>query len=87
MRGVGGLGRQIVLSMVVATIASVLLTIVGLYTFYGVVIRMAPHLLPMTHHWMPSQIEWLVILALCLAAATRRSVGGEDRRRAGVDRR
>jgi len=69
MPGVGGLGRQIVLSMVVATIASVLLTIIGLYTFYGVVIRMAPHLLPMNHHWMPSQIEWLVILALCLAAA------------------
>jgi two-component system sensor histidine kinase AdeS len=69
MRGVGGIGRQIVLSMVVATIASVLLTIVGLYAFYGVVIRMAPHLLPMNHHWMPSQIEWTVILALCLAAA------------------
>lgn len=69
MAGIGGLGRQIVLSMVVATIASVLLTITGLYVFYGVVIRMAPHLLPMTQHWMPSQIEWMVILTLCLAAA------------------
>ncbi|MBU0555587.1 MAG: HAMP domain-containing protein [Alphaproteobacteria bacterium] len=66
---VGGLGRQIVLSTVIATVASVLLTIFGLYAFYGVIIRVAPHLLfPMTDDWTPRGIEWLMIVLFCVAA-------------------
>ena len=65
----GGLGREIILSTVIATVASVLLAIAGLYIFYGVVIRLAPQLLfPLTDQWLPRGVEWVMILVLCIAA-------------------
>lgn len=68
-RYAGGLGRQIVLSMVVATVASVLVAIAGLYIFYGIVIRIAPDLLfPMTDSWLPSGLEWVMIGLMCVLA-------------------
>jgi two-component system sensor histidine kinase AdeS len=63
-----GLGGQIVLSMVVATIASVVLTIVGLNVFYGILVRTAPELLSTATQWFPTRLEWAVILGLCTAA-------------------
>ena len=66
IRRAGGLGRQITLSMVVATVASVVVTISSLYLFYGVVIRFAPSLLfPESGEWLPSGLEWVMILLMC----------------------
>lgn len=65
----GGLGREIILSTVIATVASVLVAITGLYIFYGVVIRLAPELLfPLNDQWLPRGIEWVMIVVLCIAA-------------------
>ncbi|MCW2382096.1 MULTISPECIES: ATP-binding protein [unclassified Sphingobium] len=65
----GGLGRQIVLSTVISTVASVLITIIGLYIFYGVIIRVAPHMLfPLTDDWRPHGIEWLLIGLFCVVS-------------------
>jgi two-component system sensor histidine kinase AdeS len=65
----GGLGREIILSTVIATVASVLVAITGLYIFYGVVIRLAPELLfPLTDQWLPRGIEWIMIVVLCISA-------------------
>jgi two-component system sensor histidine kinase AdeS len=65
----GGLGREIILSTVVATVTSVLVAIMGLYIFYGVIIRIAPELLfPLTDEWLPRGIEWIMIVMLCIAA-------------------
>jgi two-component system sensor histidine kinase AdeS len=68
-RLLGGLGRQIALTMMAATVASVMLAIFILYLFYGIVLRIAPGLMPMTNAWLPNGIEWVLILALCVAAA------------------
>ncbi|MPT47054.1 MAG: HAMP domain-containing histidine kinase [Sphingobium sp.] len=68
-RYIVGLGGQIVLSMVVATVSSVVLTIFGLYLFYGTVLRVAPEwLAPLSDGWFPDPIEWLVIFLLCVMA-------------------
>jgi len=64
-----GLGREIILSTVIASVSSVLVAIAGLYIFYGIILRLAPELLfPMTDQWFPRGIEWLVIGALCIVA-------------------
>lgn len=69
-RSSSGLGREIILSTVIATLTSVMVAITGLYIFYGVVIRVAPDLLfPLNDQWLPRGVEWLVILALCIVAA------------------
>jgi len=66
----GGLGREIILSTVIATVTSVIVAIFGLYIFYGVVIRVAPELLfPLTDQWLPRGIEWIMIGTLCTVAA------------------
>lgn len=64
MRLVEGLGRQIVLSMVAATLSGVAVTIFGIYMFYGALIWFAPHLLPDSESWLPVGIEWLAVAAL-----------------------
>lgn len=65
----GRLGREIILSTVIATVTSVLVAITGLYIFYGVIIRVAPDLLfPLTDQWLPRGIEWVMIVLLCIAA-------------------
>jgi two-component system sensor histidine kinase AdeS len=70
-RSSSGLGREIILSTVIATLTSVMVAIAGLYIFYGVVIRIAPDLLfPLNDQWLPRGVEWLVILALCIVAAS-----------------
>lgn len=66
---IGGLERQITLSMMIATVASVLLAIIGLYLFYGTVLRIAPHLLqPKADEWFPNALELTVIVVLCVLA-------------------
>lgn len=64
----GGLGRQIILSTVIATVTSVLFAIIGLYVFYGVIIRVSPHLLFPADDWFPRGIEWFMIALFCVAA-------------------
>jgi len=65
----GGLGREIILSTIIATVTSVLLAIAGLYIFYGIIIRIAPNLLfPMTDEWLPRGFEWAMIAMLCVVA-------------------
>lgn len=68
MKIVDGIGRQIVVSMVAATVASILLAVTGLYLFYALVIRFAPSLLP-TNALMPGGAEWLMILTLVAGGA------------------
>ena len=70
-RSSSGLGREIILSTVFATLTSVLIAIAGLYIFYGVVLRVAPELLfPLNEQWLPRGVEWLMILGLCIVAAS-----------------
>ncbi len=66
-----GLGREIILSTVIATLTSVMVTIAGLYIFYGVLIRVSPQLLfPLNDQWFPRGVEWLMIVVLCIVAAS-----------------
>lgn len=66
----GGLGRQIALSMIAATVSSVIFAIASLYLFYGIALRVAPELVPLEGAGMlPSSLEWVLIVLLCFVAA------------------
>ena len=59
-----GLARQIVLSMVASTLLGVAVMVVGLYLFYGMLVRFAPELMPMDNALYPSGVEWLILATL-----------------------
>lgn len=64
------LGRQIIRSVVITSMSSVILTVVSMYLIYGILIRVAPKLvLPDNEQWMPAGIEWFIIGFVCLIAA------------------
>lgn len=60
------LARQLGRSVVITAISSVIMTVAGLYLFYGVLVRVAPRMMPDNYDWMPGGLEWLVFLVLCL---------------------
>ena len=68
MKIAAGIGRQIVVSMVAATVASILMAIAGLYLFYALLMRFAPKLIP-TNPGLPTGVEWLMILTVVAAGA------------------
>ena len=73
MKLVQGLGRQIVLSMVAASLSAVAVSIIGMYLFYSVVMEFAPQWLPraLSHDEMrlPSGIEWLAMASVSAVGA------------------
>lgn len=73
MKLVQGLGRQIVLSMVAASLSAVAVSIIGMYLFYSVMMEVAPQLLPqaLSHDVvrLPSGIEWLAMAAVSAVGA------------------
>lgn len=73
MKLLHGLGRQIVLSMVAASLSAVAVTIFGMYLFYSVMQEIAPQLLPRALSnevlRLPSGIEWLAMAAVSAVGA------------------
>lgn len=73
MKLVQGLGRQIVLSMVAASLSAVAVSIIGMYLFYSVMMELAPQLLPhaLSHEVvrLPSGIEWLAMASVSAVGA------------------
>ena len=65
-----GLGRQIAVSVVLATLVALLLAIVGLYFFYALVMVVAPQLLGPPEDWIPAGIEWVFITLVCVFGLT-----------------
>lgn len=63
-----GLGRQILRTMMLAAMASLLVTLFGIYVFYGVLITLTPHFMLQGDAWVPQPIEIVVVLGLCLVA-------------------
>lgn len=73
MKLVQGLGRQIVLSMVAASLSAVAVSIIGMYLFYNVIMEFSPQLLPqsLSHDItrLPSGIEWLAMASVSVVGA------------------
>lgn len=61
-----GLSRQIVLSMIVVVLAVVLLSLLGTYAFYALVMTFWPT--SVSNDWLPSSMEWAWIAATTLVA-------------------
>ena len=54
-----GLNRQIVLSMSVLMVCSILLIWIGSWIFYAVAFRIDPGMLSEPDDWSPTTVEWL----------------------------
>lgn len=64
------LGRQIIRSVVVIAVGSVLMTIAASYLFYGILLRVDPeHMKSAIDSWLPSGIDWLIIGTLSALSA------------------
>lgn len=61
-----GLNRQIVLSMSVLMVCSILLIWIGSWIFYAVAFRIDPGMLSEPDDWSPTTVEWLWILAITI---------------------
>jgi len=56
-----GLGRQIAVSMVLATLVALMLAIVGIYVLYGLVIVLAPDWMPRDDGWAFTGLDWFFV--------------------------
>lgn len=63
------LGRQIIRSVVIIALGSVLMTTAASYLLYGFILRFAPESFLPEPNWIPSGIEWVVIGLVSLLAA------------------
>lgn len=63
-----GLGGQIISTVVMATLASMLLAVVGTFIFYAIAVRFAPQSLSNNTDLLPTSLEVIVIAVLCLFA-------------------
>lgn len=68
MRLPKGLSRQIVLSMTAVVLSAVLLSILGSYAFYALLLLYPPTNMPSPDDWMPSGPEWAWMALTTLAA-------------------
>ncbi len=67
-KGMQGIGRQIVISMVTATVTSLVLAFAGLYLFYALLLRFAPSLIS-EDSGIPGGIEWMMMITLLAVGA------------------
>lgn len=68
MKGMQGIGRQIVISMVTATVTSLVMAFAGLYLFYALLLRFAPSLIS-EDSGVPGGIEWMMMITLLAVGA------------------
>ena len=61
-----GLNRQIVLSMSVLMVSSILLIWMGSWIFFAVAFKIDPNMLSEPDDWSPSTVEWLWIFAITI---------------------
>lgn len=61
-----GLGRQIIASMVAATLVAMFVALAGIWLFYGLISTFAPNLLGSMSNVLPGRLEWLMMAFLCL---------------------
>ncbi|MFC4256285.1 ATP-binding protein [Croceibacterium xixiisoli] len=68
MKSVQGIGRQIAVSMVTATVTSLVMAFAGLYLFYALLLRFAPSLIS-EEAGLPGGIEWMMMITLLAVGA------------------
>ena len=59
-----GLNRQIILSMSVLMVCSILIIWIGSWTFFAIAFKIDPDMLSEPDDWSPSTVEWLWIFAI-----------------------
>ena len=61
-----GLNRQIILSMSVLMVSSILIIWIGSWTFFAIAFKIDPGMLSEPDDWSPSTVEWLWIFAITI---------------------